>query len=147
MKKRTSPEVAALASQIDLIARESWRGLPALAGAEELQRDRITDTFKARGLDALAVESVIKLWPCILEAVRIVRSEHADAWNMYVSFIVRKAVYSQCWGGRGVVDTLAEKFRTTPYKLRKAVREIPFIIALIASAVSQSPRKDGISRD
>lgn len=145
MKKRASPEVAALAKQIDLIAREGWRGLPALIGAEALQRDKIAALFNVRGLDAQAAESIADNWPRILEAVRIVRSERADAWNMYVSFVVRKALYSQHWRGRGVVDTLAEKFKTTPYKLRKAVREIPFIIAQIASAVSQCPRKDEIS--
>ena len=142
MKTQHPPEVVTLAKQIDLIAREGWRGIPALTGGEELQHDRIKALFIARGLDSLAAESVIKLWPCILEAVHIVRSERADAWNMYVSFVVRKALYSQHWGGRGVADTLAEKFKTTPYKLRKTVRDVPLIVAQIASSITQSPAKE-----
>lgn len=136
MRKTIPPEVEKLARAIDLIAREGWRGLPALTGAEPLQRDKIAALFEARGVDELTAGNVFESWPHILEAVRTARADHANEWNIYAAFIFRKAIYIPHWGGRSVAAVIAEKFNSTEWTVRRTVRKMPVMIAQYAGRLS-----------
>lgn len=135
-RQKIQPEAVELAENIDLIARQMWRGLPSLKGVEPLNEERIERLFSEHKIGASAGE-IIRLWPAIIEAVRLTQNEHAEQWNMYENYLIRSAVHVQQWGVRGVIDTLAERFKTTPFRLRKTVKEVPQIIAQLVGKIAK----------
>lgn len=136
-RSKVLPEAVNLAACLDLIAREMWRGLPALKNAAPPpQLEKLDALFQDHHITEPSAETVLNLWPCVVAAVELTRKEHAVAWNMYEEFLVRSAIHRQAWGKRGVVDTLSEKFNVSPFQLRKIVKETPLIVAQYVGKIS-----------
>ena len=135
-RKKIQPEAVKLAAQIDLIAREMWRGLPSLKGVEPVNEERIKRLFFEHASEESSAE-ILRLWPAIIEAVKLTQNEHADEWNVYESYLIRHAVHVQQWNVKGVIDTLAERFNLTPWRVRKTVKEVPLIVAQFVGKIAK----------
>ena len=137
-RAKIQPESVKLAGILDLIAREFWRGLPALKNAAPPpELEKLDAFFREHDITEPSAETVLNLWPCITAAVKMTREEMVDSWEIYESFLVRSAIHRQAWGKRGVVDILSEKFGVSPFQLRKIVKEVPLIIAQFVGKISE----------
>lgn len=137
-RRKIQPESVKLAGILDLIAREMWRGLPALKNAAPPpELEKLDAFFRERHITEPSAETVLNLWPCITAAVKMTREEMVDSWEIYESFLVRSAIHRQAWGKRGVVDILSEKFGVSPFQLRKIVKEVPLIISQFVGKISE----------
>lgn len=125
-----SPEAGNLARALDAIARYAWRGLPALKGnAEPPKVERLDQLFREIKITEPLPEEIIKTWPEIIESVKVYRTEHAQEWQLYEEYLCRSALHVSQWGRRSVLDTMSEKYDSTPFVIRSIVKEVPRRIA------------------